>query len=505
MKRSPRLQLSIENRILLPFVGISLLTMVAFLGLFLRNEYTKAVSAATSDGEILTQTLRRELILSCIEEQRYIILMGIAVLLIIVQTSVLIAYNISAPLRDLAEVCTRISLDPRSPEADSFTEYTRRTDETGQLANAFRLMMLSIRQYMDQINWIRALNEGIVENLPLGVLVYDGGKNMIFRNPRAYAMLNQPEATDEIGRSLEDILQEMILRDEVLPLRATLKDPAGRMRFLELAFWQLPAEEKGGPPGILCTIDDQTYQRRMEEKLNRDEKLAYTGKLAADVAHEAKNPLTGIRTGLQVIEKHLETDRDRQLCQGMISEVDRVSLLINNLVNLARQRESLQTTLLLNELLDEIALLYSKVAENKGIRLYTKTAGSIWILADEQQLRQILINLINNSIKALPEGGDIRIEAEMRTRGGTAGPAEEILLSVTDNGTGMSQEKLRSVMNGESGGFGLTIAARLAEQNNGTLRLSSEEGKGTRAELVFRGQKETVPENTKKPEDRYEL
>ena len=60
-------------------------------------------------------------------------------------------------------------------------------------------------------------------------------------------------------------------------------------------------------------------------------------------------------------------------------------------------------------------------------------------------------------------------------------------------------------MNGEYGGFGLTIAARLAEQNNGTLHLSSEEGKGTRAELVFRGQKETVPENTKKPEERYEL
>ena len=321
MKSSPRFQLSIENRILLPFVSISLLTMVAFLGLFLRNEYSKAVSAALSGGETLTPALRKELILSCIEEQRYIILMGIAVLLIIVQTSVLIAYNISAPLRDLAEVCTRISLDPRSPEADSFTQYTGRTDETGQLASAFRLMMLSIRQYMDQINWIRALNEGIVENLPLGVLVYDGGKNMIFRNPRAYSMLNLPEETDEIGRSLEDILQEMILRDEVLPLRATLKDPAGRTRFLELAFWQLPAEEKGGPPGILCTIDDQTYQRRMEEKLNRDEKLAYTGKLAADVAHEAKNPLTGIRTGLQVIEKHLETDRDRQLCQGMISEV----------------------------------------------------------------------------------------------------------------------------------------------------------------------------------------
>ena len=61
MKRSPRLQLSIENRILLPFVGISLLTMVAFLGLFLRNEYSKAVSAALYSGDILTPALRREI------------------------------------------------------------------------------------------------------------------------------------------------------------------------------------------------------------------------------------------------------------------------------------------------------------------------------------------------------------------------------------------------------------------------------------------------------------
>ena len=69
----------------------------------------------------------------------------------------------------------------------------------------------------------------------------------------------------------------------------------------------------------------------------------------------------------------------------------------------------------------------------------------------------------------------------------------------------MSQEKMRSVMNGESGGFGLAIAARLAEQNNGKLHLSSEEGKGTRVDLVFRGQKETVPETTNRPGDQYEL
>ena len=89
-------------------------------------------------------------------------------------------------------------------------------------------MMLSIRQYMDQINWIRALNEGIVENLPLGVLVYDGGKNMIFRNPQADAMLNLPEETDEKGDSLEDIVEETMQRDEVLPLPGHPEGPCGK-------------------------------------------------------------------------------------------------------------------------------------------------------------------------------------------------------------------------------------------------------------------------------------
>ena len=499
MKRKPRFQLSIENRILFPFVTISLLTMMLFLGMFLRTEYAKAVSAALSNGLTLTPELRRQLLLNCIEEQRYIILMGIAVLLIIVQTSVLIAWNISSPLRDLAEICTHISLNPKSSESDTFTEYTGRTDETGQLASAFRLMMLSIRQYMDQINWIRALNEGIVENLPLGVIVYDGGKNIIFRNPRAEVMMNLPEETDEKGDSLSDIVDAAMRRGEVLPHRVTLKDAYGRKRFLELAFWQLPAEEKSGPPGTLCTIDDQTYQRRMEEKLGHDEKLAYTGKLAADVAHEAKNPLTGIRTGLQVIEKRLESDRDKRLCLEMINEVDRVSLLINNFVNLARQKESRQTVLNLNDLLDEISLLYSKVAENKGIRLSVKVQGSLWLLADEQQLRQILINLLNNCIKALPDGGEIRVLGEKRTDHGRPGSPEEILLSVTDTGTGMSREKLATLLRGESGGFGFTIARRLTEQNNGMLRIFSEEGKGTRVELLFRGREE-LPEIPQKPE-----
>ncbi len=492
MKKRPLFHLTIEDRILYPFVIISLLSMLAYLGLFLHSEYTSAANQAIAQGVELTGEKKGQLLLSCIEEQRYMILMGITALLIIVQTAVLIAYNISSPIRDLAEICTRISLQPASSGTEAVDEYAQRTDETGQLASAFHIMLLSIKEYMDQINWIRALNQGIVENLPLGVIVYDGTDNVVFRNPRAEMLEATTDETDDSGRPLSAIVDERLSRKDILPARVVLSGTDGKPRIYELAFWSLPAETPGSPPGTLCTIDDLSYQHYMEEKLSRDEKLAYTGQLAADVAHEVKNPLAGIRTGLQVLEKKLCSDRDIRLCREMIHEVDRVNLLITNFVNLARQRESEQVTLNLNELLGEMSLLYSKITENKGIRLRSEISGELWLLADEQQLRQILINLINNCIKAMPDGGEIVISAEKVSRqlesSGTA--ASDVLLTVADNGVGMSPEKVERVLRGETGGFGMTIVRRLVSQNNGAMEIESEEGQGTRIRLTFRGQEQ---------------
>ena len=168
--------------------------------------------------------------------------------------------------------------------------------------------------------------------------------------------------------------------------------------------WQL-REPDGSRWGVLCTIDDVTYKKRMEERSSEEEKLAYTGKLAADVAHEIRNPLAGIRAGIQVVSRKLTQERDQKLCEGMVREVDRVNLLIENLLNLSRRRESQKTTVSLNALFDELQLLYFKVAENKGIAFTAQVKGSLWLYADEGELRQVLINLINNAVKAMPDGG----------------------------------------------------------------------------------------------------
>ena len=544
MKRPFRI--SIENKILIPFVCISLITVVCFCFILYHVEYKIKMESETGHARALAEYIKsdiddggywedpsallekygqtyrgdslfiydnsgvrlfgrrepgeHEIVLedsrdnrlgwrivysldrqalheNFIEEQRYMILAAVAMLIIIVQASVLIAYNISAPIRDLSEVCSRVSQAPDSSQ-DLDRQYIRRRDELGQFAEAFQSMLESQRIYTAELSRMKALNESIVENLPLGVVVYDRSGQEVFRNARAGVMLGREQELDASGRSLGGLLQEMVRRNDILPPPARMTDPKGKCRDYEFGCWRLDASGVSNW-GVLCTIDDVTYKKHMEEKVSRDEKLAYAGQLAARVAHEARNPLAGIRAGLQVIGRKLTEEREQMLSREMVREVDRVNLLIENLLNLARKRESEKTTVNLSTLCDELLMLYYKVAENKGITLSVEMAGELWLFADEQELRQILINLINNSIKALPKGGAVSIQGQ---------PTEDgVLVQISDNGVGMEPESLERVLQGEGGGLGLSIVQQLLGQNGGTLHLHSEQGQGTTVELRFRG------------------
>lgn len=540
-----KVQITIENKILIPFVCISLITVASFCFIFYRTEYSIKIDAETSNavalvdyinfdidageywkspedllkkyensylgdslfildgqGNVLFSRRERsdqELILaqsrdnrlgwqisysmdrtalqfSFIDEQRYMILAAVAMLIVIVQASVLIAHNISSPIRELSEHCSEISKMPESTEPMD-ASYAHRHDEIGQLAAAFQTMLDSVQHYTGELSWVKALNENIVENLPLGIIVYNNENEVIFSSSRADAMLAIDDELDELGHTLRDCLEKVQQRGEILPVEITLTDTAKKQHHYEFGAWKLQ-DEAHTNWGTLYTLDDVTYQRHMEEKLSREEKLSYTGELAADVAHEARNPLAGIRTGLQVIDRKLSDERDKLLCREMVKEVDRVDLLVSNLVNISRRQESKKTTVLLKTIYEELEMLYSKVAENKGISFFTEMESGIYVYADERELRQMLINLINNAIKAMPDGGQIILSGQTED--------DRVCLSVSDNGPGMDQGQLDRALSGEGGGLGLSIVQRLAKSNGGELRLTSAPGEGTNAKLYFR-------------------
>lgn len=544
--RRPRMD--IENKILIPFVCISLATVICFCAILYFTEYRVKVAAERENASTLIGYIQADLELEdyrqdpkkllakyrnhytgdslfiydeqgelllgkpgvdaedlevlaqatdpqlgweisyrldnsalqerFIEEQKYMILAAVAMLVIIVQASVLIAHNISDPIRRLSEVCQSVSESPEQEELD-MEEYLGKADEVGQLARAFARMMESIRTYTGELIRVKTLNESIVENLPFGVVAYDQEGKAFCVNASASAMLGRQEERDEQGRTLEMLLGQIMRREDVLPDPAHLTEPTGKSRDYEFGVWQL-REPDGSRWGVLCTIDDVTYKKRMEERSSEEEKLAYTGKLAADVAHEIRNPLAGIRAGIQVVSRKLTQERDQKLCEGMVREVDRVNLLIENLLNLSRRRESQKTTVSLNALFDELQLLYFKVAENKGIAFTAQVEGSLWLYADEGELRQVLINLINNAVKAMPDGGQLEIRAEKEPEG--------VCLTVTDTGVGMGPEKLEQVLHGAgTGGLGLSIVRRLLGENGGQLSMESGRGEGTRARIAFSG------------------
>lgn len=544
MKRKP-FRLDIENKILIPFVCISLATVMCFCAILYFTEYRMKLSAQRSEAETLLGYIQADLELedyrqdptrllekyqahyngdslyiydrgghlllgsedgedlevlaqvtdeslgwtisyrmdrgevrsAFIEEQKYMILAAVAMLVIIVQASVLIAHNISDPIRRLSEVCQSISGDPSRGDVEA--EYRNKGDEVGQLARSFQKMMEDIRVYTGELLRVKTLNESIVENLPFGVVACDREGSPICINASASAMLAREEERDEQGRTLQMILAQMVRREDVLPAPARLTGPTGKSRDYEFGVWQL-REPDGSRWGVLCTIDDVTYKKLMEERSSEDEKLAYTGKLAADVAHEIRNPLAGIRAGIQVVSRKVTQERDQKLCQGMVREVDRVNLLIENLLNLSRRRESQKTTVNLNVLFDELSMLYFKVAENKNIIWKAAVEGSLWLYADEGELRQVLINLINNAVKAMPDGGSLTVRAWKDETG--------VKLSVEDTGLGMDQEKLAQVLRkGGAGGLGLSIVRRLLNSNGGILEMESQPGRGTTARVIFPG------------------
>lgn len=544
MKRKP-FRLDIENKILIPFVCISLATVMCFCAILYFTEYRMKLSAQRSEAETLLGYIQADLELedyrqdptrllekyqahyngdslyiydrdgllllgseggedlevlaqvtdeslgwtisyrmdrgevrsAFIEEQKYMILAAVAMLVIIVQASVLIAHNISDPIRRLSEVCQSISGDPSQGDVEA--EYRNKGDEVGQLARSFQKMMEDIRVYTGELLRVKTLNESIVENLPFGVVACDREGSPICINASASAMLAREEERDEQGRTLQMILAQMVRREDVLPAPARLTGPTGKSRDYEFGVWQL-REPDGSRWGVLCTIDDVTYKKLMEERSSEDEKLAYTGKLAADVAHEIRNPLAGIRAGIQVVSRKVTQERDQKLCQGMVREVDRVNLLIENLLNLSRRRESQKTTVNLNVLFDELSMLYFKVAENKNITWKAAVEGSLWLYADEGELRQVLINLINNAVKAMPDGGSLTVRAWKDETG--------VKLSVEDTGLGMDQEKLAQVQRkGGAGGLGLSIVRRLLNSNGGVLEMESQPGQGTTARVIFPG------------------
>ena len=197
-----------------------------------------------------------------------------------------------------------------------------------------------------------------------------------------------------------------------------------------------------------AALQSEIAERKRLEKANlQTERLAVVGAIAAQVAHEVRNPLGSITLNLDLIAQQIDkladtsshpAEEGRTLVTEMREEVHRIQHVIEDYLRFARLRNPQRKPVRLNEFLDQKLAFMGSAFENASVRLRTDfDAGLNTINADAEQLWQALLNLVRNSLEAMPRGGALAIVTRQSNG--------EVILSVADTGKGMTDEELKQV------------------------------------------------------------
>jgi signal transduction histidine kinase len=247
---------------------------------------------------------------------------------------------------------------------------------------------------------------------------------------------------------------------------------------------------------------------RSQNLLERQEKLATLGTLAAGIAHEIRNPLTSLKARLYTLEKHLqEVPAARKDTDIINAEISRLERIVREVLNFARPAPPKLERLAAEEVLREVQGLMGPTLEGRGVKLAVDCAPGLTLQADSGHLKQVLINLVRNGAEAIDGGGTVTVQARATraTLGGTE--TDAVVLEVSDTGKGIPAEAEKRMFDPffstkESGtGLGLAIAARIVEQHGGALQYRTRRGQGTTFGVVLPREKGQSVTRAKRGED----
>lgn len=343
------------------------------------------------------------------------------------------------------------------------------------LLDAKLKVFLKMQKLADEVRVRHAFLEGVVDHLSSGLIVVDAGGVIVQANAAACNVLSRaPESL--VGRTITDALPGaeplFLVSGDATQRRVTIKTQHGDRN---LGFTNAAVEVNGatGALAVFRELSEVEAARREQEERARREELASS---ARSFAHEVRNPLAAIGAAAQVIARDdCEKAQRVRLARAIESEADRVARLVQEYVERRDVRatvSSVDVPTLLNEVV-EVNLLTSPA---RGRISIDAEAALPTVKGDAARLKQVVLNLVLNAVKATDAGGTIALEARPDAGG--------VSLRVTDTGCGIAPADLprifdESFSTRQGGGLGLPIARRIIEQHGGAIRVESTEGRGT--------------------------
>lgn len=238
----------------------------------------------------------------------------------------------------------------------------------------------------------------------------------------------------------------------------------------------------GGEPHVLSAFIDITAKKRLEEEVLRLDRLNMVGQMAANVAHEIRNPLTSVRGFLQMMSMRDKNHVRKERYAIMIEELDRTNAIISEYILLAKDKVSNRENCCLNNIINALypLLQTNAAAANSVISLSLKNIPEM--LLDKNEIGQLLFNLVTNGLDAMPDGGEIAIHTFL--------DGDKTILAVSDQGSGIPQRIMENLgtpfltTKGEGIGLGLPICYRIANRHDALIDVETD-SQGTTVSIKF--------------------
>ncbi len=220
-----------------------------------------------------------------------------------------------------------------------------------------------------------------------------------------------------------------------------------------------------------------------EQRLIRSERLAAVGKIAAQITHEVRNPLSSIGLNAEMLEEETSGEA-RKLARAIVKEVDRLTEITEEYLRFARLPRPKLEREDLGELLKSLVAFMHQELEGRGVTVDARIEPSLPIAADEHQLRQALLNLLRNAVEAMRDGGRLTITAAL-VAPNDGGDVRSVELTIADTGEGIAPDHLAKIFDPffstkEGGtGLGLALTQQIIVEHGGRIDVRSEPGRGT--------------------------
>lgn len=334
--------------------------------------------------------------------------------------------------------------------------------------------------------------ENLIEGMNEGLFCLDIQENIVFTNKKIEGMLGFKD-TSLLGKNIFEIMDKE--NYEIFKRIYSHSSPSSFEVLLgssniPVLISNTPLFDKNGVfNGSLCVTTDLSRIKEMEKKLIEVEKLAGVSQVAQEAAHDIKNPLSTITTGIYLLKRSIKLEEQQEKIISQIENACRkISLYLDDLLSFGKplclNLEKIEINPLIKEFLETLSF-----KELKNIKIKEELSYEpLTTLGDYERLQEALFNLIRNATDSMPDGGIITIKTQAR--------GKDILISISDTGEGIKEKNLEKVFSPffttkkKGIGLGLSIVKKIIDAMAGKIDVQSKEKEGTTFNIILKGVRE---------------